>query len=529
MMTIRRRTVLAVLLGALVGLTLAACGESSSPSANGEKRIVIAVYDDLLDPDNILLGSTASDRVMMGSTVYDPLFTADENADMQPALATEATASEDAKTWTITLRDDVTFTNGKKFTADDVKANFEAFMEPDNASSFISNLAAVESIDVVDEQTVVFNLNAPDARFPANMIDTMFIADLDARDSGELLGAEEVPVGTGPYQWASRKPGTSVSFKPNPDYWRGKPPLTDVEFRVIPDPQVAALALQKGEVDVVANNVAVQSLPALEKDPNIQIMRAEGSYFFQAYLNFEKARRGEYGDPDKVHLGLAYLADADNIVPPLIGAFGTRATQPIPSWQDGYSADVQPYEYDEELGKRLLAEGGIPEGGDIYLLAIADRPYMCDWATATQSNLQQLGYNVKLSCQESEVIPAEITKYTWDELFWTTSGRATAATMYDQRWGVAATLPEPDDTNTLRDYGLQKLIDKMKATLDDQEYADLGRQIAERVVRTDAAVIPGYFQDVYMLANKRVTGLVASPLGYYPLLYNAMGVVDVAD
>ncbi len=523
----RRRIAAGVLATAMLVLVSACGDDQSSESTSGEQSLVIATIDDLLAADNITLGGTANDRTIMGSTVYDPLFTTDENAESVPALATGAEPSPDAKTWTISLQEGVEFSNGKAFTANDVKANFEAFLNPDNASSYASNLASVESIEVPDDLTVVFNLNAADARFPENLTDTMFISDLDARASGELLGTDEVPIGTGPYKWKSRQPGTSITFEPNPTYWRGEPPLDKVEFRAVPDPQQAALALQKGEIDMIVNNVPVQSLPALEEDTNIQILHAEGSYFFQAYLNFEKARRGGYEDADKVHLGLAYLSDVQTIVPSLIGDFGTPATQPIPSWQLGWTDTVEPYPYDEAKGVQLLEEGGISKGDPIDLLALADRPYLCDWATAMQSNLKKLGYDAKLSCQENEVIPPEITKYEWDMLFWTTSGRPTAATFYEQRWGVDATLPEPDDTYTLRDYDLQKLIDEMKATIDDDAYADLGAQIAERIVKTNAAVVPGYFQDVYILARSNVQGLKVSPIQYYGLLYNAMGKVTV--
>jgi peptide/nickel transport system substrate-binding protein len=509
-------------------LALSGCsGGSSSGGSSGGDTLTVATINDLRDADNIVLGSAANDRVLMGSTVYDPLFATDEHANAAPALALSADTSPDAKTWTLHLRQGVKFSNGKAFTSKDVKANFDAFMDPANASSFLSNLSNVTSIDIPDDYTVVFHLKAPDSRFTANMIETMFISDLDARKSGPLLQPGEVPIGTGPYKWDSREPGTSVTFVPNEDYWRGKPPLGKVVFKGITDPQAATLALQKGEVDVVANNPAIPALPDLEKDSKIKILHAEGSYFFQAYTNFEKARKGGYTDGDKVHMGLALLANAQNIVPGLIGAFGTAATQPIPSWQEGFSKDLKPYDYDEARGKQLLADGGIPQGGTIRMLAVKDRPYLCQWATAFQSNLKQLGYDAQLDCQESAVIPAAVTKYDWDLLFWATSGRATAATMYDQRWGVAPTLPEPDDTNTLRDYDLQGLIDKMIAAVDPKEYSDLGAQIADRVVKTDAAVIPGYFQDVYMISGPRVQGLTVSPLAYYNILYNAMGKVTV--
>ncbi len=512
---------------AVLALVLSGCNFSSDSKAAGG-AITIATRDDLLDPDNITLGGTANDRTIMGSTIYDAMFTTDKDGNAAPALAKEASSSPDAKTWTMTLQEGVKFSNDKDFTAKDVKANFDAFMNPENASTYGPNLANVASIDVKDDHTIVFNLKAPDARFPEQMMDTMYISDLDARKTpGGKLQPGEVPIGTGPYKWKARQEGTSVTFEKNPSYWRGEPPLETAVFKVIHEPEQAAIALQTGEADVIINNVPVQSLPKLKSDPNIQVLHAEGSYFFQSYLNFEKARRGGYKDGDKVHQGLAYLANAQQIIPGLIGDFGTAATQPIPSWQLGYSDQVKPFEYDEAKGVQLLAEGGINKGDRINLLAANSRPYLCDWATATQSNLKRLGYDAQLQCLANEVIPAEYTKYDWDMLFFTTSGRATAATMYEQRWGLDLTMPEPDDTYTLRDPELQGLIDKMSATLDDTEYAKLGGEIAERIVRTDAAVVPGYFQDVYIIARSNVKGLAASPTQYYGLLYNAMDKVSV--
>jgi peptide/nickel transport system substrate-binding protein len=513
-----------------IGLVLAACsgGSSSGGSSGRGGTLTVAVIDDLRSADNILVGSTTNDRAILGSTVYDPLFSTDENAQPVPALALGATPSDDAKTWTITLRQGVKFTNGKDFTAKDVKANFEAFKKPESAYAPV--LETLTSIDVVDDHTVVFHLSKPNPRLTADMTETMFIADLDARKSGQLLDPAEIPVGTGPYKWESREPGTSITFSANKDYWRGQPPLGKVVFKGITDSQSATLALQNGEVDMIANNVSMQTLPSLKSDPKYKVLTVAGSNLYMAYTNFEKTRRGQYTDGDKVHQGLLYLANAHAILPGLIGDFGTLGNQPVPPWQPGNDPNLQPYPYDKAKGMQLLAEGGIPRGGDIRLLAASDKPFLCQWATLMQSNLKDLGYNATLDCQDGDVIPAAITKYDWDLLFWTNSGRATAATLYEQRWGVAPTLPQPDDTNTMRDYDVQAMIDEMTGTLDQAKYTDLGAKIADRVVTTNAALIPGYFQSVYMVAGPRVTGLDhVSPITYYGMLYNAMDRVSVSD
>jgi peptide/nickel transport system substrate-binding protein len=523
----RRRPLLRFTVGitsaVLIGSSLAACSFKSSSGSTGG-GLTIAIQSDIREPDNIL-ASISVDKLIMGSTVYDPLFTSDKAGNPQPALATKATASPDFKTWTVALRTGVKFTDGKTFTAKDVKENFDAFQNPKNASDFAGDLDNLASTDVVDDNTVRFNLKLPDAHFPSIIEDTMYIGDLDHRTSGPLLKPGEVPVGTGPYKWSARAPGSSLTFVPNASYWRGKPPLSKVTFKVIPDAQVAALAVQSGEVDLVTNYIAPQSIPALQKDKKLQIASEPGNTIYQAYFNFEKARRGGYKNSDDVHLGLAYLMDTADIVPKLIGQFGTLANQPVPSWQAGNDPNLQAYPYDPQKGMQLLAEGGIPKGGNINLLVFV-RPYMCEWATAVQSNLKSLGYKVSLQCLQPEVAPATITKYKWDVLFARTSGRPTASSMYSERWSLAASTPS-DDFYTLRDPQLQQIIDQMNATADTAKYSALGAQAADRIIKTDVAEVGGYFDKAYVVASTRVKGLVLSPIVWYGILYNAMTKVTV--
>lgn len=521
----RPRTVALTVAAALAASFLAACSFSSGSTDAGGGALTIAIQSDIREPDNIL-ASISVDKLIMGSTVYDPLFTTDKKGNPLPALALKATPSVDFRTWTIALRHGVRFTDGKTFTAKDVKENFDAFQDKKNASDFAADLANLASTEVVDDYTVRFDLKAGDAQFPSVIEDTMYISDLDARKSGPLLKPGEVPIGTGPYKWSSRSPGSSITFVPNDGYWRGRPPLRQVIFKVIPDAQTAALAVENGEVDLVTNYIDPAAVPELQKDKNLQVLSQPGNTIYQAYFDFEKARRGGYRNANDIHLGLAYLMDATGIIPKLIGSFGDLATQPVPPWQAGNDPTLQPYPYDPRKGEQLLAEGGIPKGGTINLLVFV-RPYMCEWATAVQSNLTHLGYQVKLQCLQPEVAPATITKYQWDVLFARTSGRPTASAMYQQRWSLSASTPS-DDFYTLRDPQLQSIIDRMSATADKQRYAALGAQAARRIVQTDVAEVPGYFDKAYVVANKRVRNLVLSPIVWYGLLYNAITKVTVS-
>jgi dipeptide transport system substrate-binding protein len=313
-----------------------------------------------------------------------------------------------------------------------------------------------------------------------------------------------------------------VTFVPNPKYWRGKPPLGKVVFQVIPDAQNAVIALQKGEVDMIANNVAPQSLPDLKKDPNIKIIARPGSTEYHAWMNFTKS----YKDAHDVHLGLEYLMNSAALIPRLIGDFGPIATQPIPRWQAGNDPKLKPYPYDPAKGQQLLASGGIPKGGTITLVALSDRPFLCDWGTAVQSNLKSLGYNAQLTCLPSAAATATVLKYQWDLLFYRNSGRALAGITYQQRWGTA--IANGTDTYTLKDAQLQAIIDKMAATSNAKAYAALGKQAADRIVTTDVADAPGYFDEAYFPIRKRVKGFVLSPMTWYGILYNAINKVTVS-
>jgi ABC-type transport system substrate-binding protein len=113
-------------------------------------------------------------------------------------------------------------------------------------------------------------------------------------------------------------------------------------------------------------------------------------------------------------------------------------------------------------------------------------------------------------------------------LFFRGSGRPTAAILYQQRYTPGPATPAVD-TYTLQDPEVQRLVDEMNATLDDDEYAALGAEAARRIFLEDIAILPGYHDKVYMPVTKRVQGFKVSPITWYGMFYNAFTTVTVAD
>jgi peptide/nickel transport system substrate-binding protein len=521
----------AAALATIVVIVAAACS-SKGPSTGGGGSadagpvqkggaLTVAIADDLREPSQLQAHDSLS-RLVMGSTVYDPLFTTDENHKSAPALATGATPSADFMTWTFNIREGVKFQDGSVFDANDVKQNLDAIVDPTYASATAGDIENVASWRVVNPTQIELTLHKPDADLPATFTDMIFMGNMEKYDP-------EHPIGTGPYEWSKRVPGDHIEFTKFAGYWRGEPPLDSVNFKVVSDPQAAALQLQSGDVDVLTNDsVASTMLPALKANPDITVYETPGATDFHGYTNFEKDRRGGYTDGQKVRQGLADLWNPEEAIPHIIGDFGKLSTQPIPDWMPGGDPSLKPWPFKEDEGKRLLAEGGIPAGGVIKILA-TDRPYMCQVGAAYQSKLHDLGYDAQFQCLQPEVAVKSVQNYDWDVLLWRNSADTTAIRHYQGTWsiGLAGDPPAPpDDVSTLRDPELQGILDKMSASpADSPAYADLGKQAAQILVTKQIATLPGYFDTARIAARNNVHGIVVSPEVYFGFLYNAMGTV----
>ena len=525
-------TLRSIALATLVVTIAAACSSSPSPSPPGGSSpeagevqnggtLTIGIADDLRASSQLQARDSLG-RLVMGSTAYDPLFTTDENNTSASALATGATPSPDFRTWVFDIREGVKFHNGSAFDAEDVKQNLDAIFDPKYASATAGDIKNVASWRVLSPTQIELTLEQPDADLPAAFTDRIFMGDMESYD-------EATPVGTGPYQWSNRVPGDRIEFKKFADYWRGEPPLESVTFRVINDPQAAALQLQSGDVDVLTNEaIASTMLPILKDSPDITVTETLGGTNFHAYTNYEKERRGGYTDGQKVRQGLAYLWNSEGSIPKIIGDFGELSTQPIAEWQVGGDPSIKPWPYREDEGKRLLTEGGIPQGGTIKILS-HDRPYLCQVGAAFQSKLTDLGYNAEFDCVQPEVAVDSVQNYNWDVLLWLNSADNTAVRHYQGTWsmGLAGDPPAPpDDVSTLRDPDLQAIIDKMSAApVDSPEYADLGAQAAHRIVVEDIATLSAYHGIARIAARNDVHGITISPLVYTNILYPPMGPV----
>jgi dipeptide transport system substrate-binding protein len=227
-----------------------------------------------------------------------------------PGLAEKWDVSDDGLTYTFHLRQGVKFGTTDYFTpsrplnADDVVFSFERMLDKNNKyynyaggtyDYFVgmSMPDVIKSVEKVDDATVKFTLNNPNAPFLADL--AMDFASIMSKEYADKLLADghpetlnQQPVGTGPFIYVDYQKDAVVRFKANPDYWGGKQAIDDLVFAITPDASVRRQKLQAGECQVM-DYPNPADIDALKQDPNLNVQQQPGlNVAYLAYNTQEK-------------------------------------------------------------------------------------------------------------------------------------------------------------------------------------------------------------------------------------------------
>lgn len=295
--------------------------------------------------------------------VFDTLVVRD-GEEYGPSLATEW-ENTDELTWVFTLQKGVTFHDGSPLEADDVVASLERFANPESGSGISSLWPLFASAEATDPQTVTITTTEPMGTMLPSL-SLMFVAPAEQlAEIGPMIqeevGSSEVPVGSGPYRLDSHTSESEMILTANEDYWGGAPEIERLEYRYIPEVAARNTALETGELDVTWN-VGPDQVPVLEGNDEI-VVESPPSYKY--YLVWFNAQREQFADA-RVRQAMNLAVDVDQIITDLFPDYGKRATAPIPETVLGWSGQ-EPYDYDPERARQLLAEAGYPDGFSVQL------------------------------------------------------------------------------------------------------------------------------------------------------------------
>ncbi|WP_343991705.1 ABC transporter substrate-binding protein [Nocardioides dubius] len=353
MRTSRVAAVSAALL--ITGGLLAACGSDDDGSVGGaDRELVLAVGGESAEGYDPTLGWGRYGSPLFQSTLLV------RNADLSVGndLATGYQVSKDGLTWTVDLRTDATFTDGTPVTAEDVVYTFSTAAK----SGGLTDVTALKSAEVVDEDTVALHLKQPQSTFINRLISLGIVPEAA---HGE--GYAAAPIGSGPFKLVHWERGQQLIVERNEDYYGTAPSFDKVTFVFFDSEDAALAAAQAGEVDVVGvpsslagstvQGMSVQAITSVDnRGMSLPTVPAEGK------KSPSGAPIGNDVTSDvAVRRAMNIAVDREKLVDGILEGYGTPAYGPADAapW---FAEETVVDDADLDGAKKLLDEAGWKDG-----------------------------------------------------------------------------------------------------------------------------------------------------------------------
>ena len=471
------------------------------------------------------------------SQIFDGLVALDAGLNVVPRLADTWTISRDGRTYTIHLREGVLFHDGSPLTSADVVFSIKRLLDPRRerksiassylavirgaeayASGRVSRLAGVVALDASQVEIV---LDRPYLSF----LEVLAMDDLRIVPRHVVLARGDrafrsTPVGTGPFRLAEWTP-ESLRLVANTSYFSGRPHLDEVviHFPLSNERDAGNARFLRGDIHIV--EPTSDSLPALTKDPTVEIHRYQ-----ELSLSFLGIQTGipPWSDP-RVRRAIAQAIDRKALAQ-ISPATRREAQGILPPGLPGYSPAPKSPPYDPDAARRLLAEAGFPEGRGL-------RPLRLYTAQTGSSAVAKSNARVKEDLAKVG-IQLEIHEVPWSRLIALIEDSAAPAFQL----GWIADLPDPDAfLRTLFEPGgsanyFNFLDDDTAAALErgasetnPLERARIYREL-ERSILEKAPLIPLFHSTGMIAARRDVRGLKPGPMGIASLDLETVWLAD---
>ncbi|WP_283134124.1 ABC transporter substrate-binding protein [Rhizohabitans arisaemae] len=375
---------------------IAGCGSSTgtTPPASSEVTFASSAPPSLDVAKNYNIAET---NIM--AMITEPLETLTQDGTYTPLLARSVT-QPDKTTIVYDLRPDVTFSNGKPLTAEDVAWSLK-HVTGDTAQTK-NTLEYVKSIEVTGERQVTVTLSQPDpltraALCVVGLIQEKAFAEAHAADLGS---ANAVPVGTGPYT-VDRYTPDEIGMKRNPRY-QGSPPAPDrLTFTAITGETKGQLAMRSGRIQ----GAMISDVTAIKEWERISGAKVYNVPSLQSNFLALDVTRPPFDDVH-VRRAVAHALDRPGV---LSAAFGSqvrplrsylpddivRATAPSPAEADAFLAGLPSYPFDLELAKRELEKSAHARGLSFPVYFLDELPWTKLVALNLQENLAKIGVSAE--------------------------------------------------------------------------------------------------------------------------------------
>lgn len=448
------------------------------------------------------------------SLIFDDLLDRDDHFNVRPALA-ESWEIPDPLTYVFHLHHRVRFHDGRALTSRDVKWTFDSLLQRKVISVKTDVYKYVDHIDAPDDYTIVFHLKEPFASLLWNLSDGA--VGIVPYGSGAEVAAH--PIGSGPFRFVSARLDQDVVIERNDDYWGAKPKIQRVRFAVIPDPTTRALELRKGSADIAINAMTADTVLTLEKDPNLQILRAPGTILM--YLAFNL--RDPILKDVRVRQAIAYAIDRGPMIKYLWRDSARPAASVLPPESWAYDDKVQKYNYDPERARQLLDAAGYPAVNGVRFhitMKTATEETGRLLAAALQQQLRTVGIALDIRTFEFATFFSDVThgEFQFYSLRWV--GGNEDPDIFELIFDSNRFPPKGSNRGFYSNPRVDHLIDAGRHELDQNKRKQIYSEIQETLAK-DVPYINLWYLDNVMVATKRVKNLSMDPAGSYDFLKTA--------
>jgi peptide/nickel transport system substrate-binding protein len=493
------------------------CGFDAVLGANGDAKIVNPIL--AMDSD----GFWRTDLMFDSLVRVDPVTT-----EIVGQLADSWDVSDDGTTYTFHLVDaDVRWHDGEPFTVDDIEFTMMEILKPTYTGIFqqrfqdlvgadqviAGEATELEGFQVIDEKTVQFKLNQPNAPFLAWAVSALkFVPKhlLEGQDITEDMPYSLAPVGNGPYKFKEWDKGNRFVMEWNEDYWGEKPCAKTITTLAIPDMQALAAAVEAGDIDMTIM-VPPTEVPRLAEIDDLQ-------YFKQPAIGPESLwfnlNHPILSDP-KVRQAIAHAIDAEGFtIGVLQGTTGPANTHfTTGSW--AFDPDAELPEYDPEKAKALLAEAGYEDGFTVKLTCNQGNFFREHFVEFAQAELEKVGITVEVEKAEWGTFIGNVMDGNYDMAF------------YNEEGGI----PDPDvafeyfhtdGPNNYSHYSnadVDGWLEQARVESDPEKRKDLYYQIQNQV-NADLPTVPMFWRPNPLVVNAKYDNVVPSGIHTYGGIHN---------
>ncbi len=368
---------------------------------------------------------------------------------------------------------------------------YNSLLRADDRSRLQAELA--ESWRMIDATTYIFNLRS-DAKFHNGRpltVEQFTLGIVPAGSPSEADVTHQPPPGSGPFMLEAMESGDRVTLKRNPNYWQEKPPLPGVIFKIVPDALVRVLEFQKGNIDLMQNDLEPDMIPWLKKHSNANVDASLGTTFQYIGINLHHPILRNV----KVRQALAYAIDRDSLVRHLLKDTGTVAGGLLSPLNWAYEANVRRWPYDPKRAKRLLDEAGYPDpdgDGPVLRFHLSFKTTNIDLrrriAEAIKEQLQQVGIDLEVRSYEWATFYSDIKKGDFHlySLAWV--GIMDPDILF-QIFHSSSVPPNGDNRGRYSNPALDRLLEQGRSTNDLAERKRIYSQV-QRILADDLPYVP---------------------------------------